>query len=380
MNRKTGNRILIVAPSGGAFGGVEIFSIKIARELFRSGLFELRVVFRLMKGWRPDPRFTKSLTALPFRSTLLMSLSPALVPEIVWADLVNCHFPLMDVTFPARALGKKLALTVENRRLPQHHLLHWLGLGLAHRRWYISRFVARTWEGDHLRRGSAVVPAVSDLPSQSVNPDQRKGFLFIARWVPDKGLPELIRAYGKARIDHASHPLTLVGDGPLRSSIVQEISRSERRSYIFDRGFVSTAEKHHLLATARWNVAPASFEEDLGLTPIEARACGVPSIVSEIGGLTEAAGPSGLLCRPGSVESLQSRLEEAANMPEDQYAIRANVAKKSLETYLPPEDFYANAFSQLLGRPPRNSSAPSHTNPAASHPQSSTRDDGKVFG
>ena len=36
MNRRTRNRILIVAPSGGAFGGVEIFSMRIARELFDS--------------------------------------------------------------------------------------------------------------------------------------------------------------------------------------------------------------------------------------------------------------------------------------------------------------------------------------------------------
>lgn len=377
MNRKAGKRVLIVAPSGGAFGGVEIFSMRIAQELFHSGLFEIRVVFRLMKGWRPDPRFTQSLARLPFPSTLLMGISPAMLPEIVWADAVNCHFPLVDVTFPARALGKKLALTVENRRISRHHFFHWLGLRLAHRRWYISRFVARTWEGDQLERGSAVVPAVSDLPSLSVDPQCRRGFLFIARWVPQKGLQELISAYTEAEIDHAAHPLTLVGDGPLRPLVRRAISQSNRGQFIFDRGFVSTAEKHDLLAHARWNVAPATFEEDLGLTPIEARACGVPSIVSDIGGLPEAAGPSGLLCQVGDADALRRSLEKAVRMPDEEYAARSAVAKKSLETYLPPEGFYVETFSKLLGRPLRNSSAPSCVNPTGPCLQSA-RGNGKV--
>jgi glycosyltransferase involved in cell wall biosynthesis len=379
MNRKTRDRVLIVAPSGGAFGGVEIFSIRIAQELFDSGLFETRVVFRLMKGWRPDPRFTESLARLPFPSTLRKGVSPAILREIAWADLVNCHFPLMDVTFPARAFGKKLALTVENRRIPRHHFLHRLGLRLAHQRWYISRFVARTWEGNQIRRGSSVVPAVSNLPPLSVDPERRKGFLFVARWVPQKGLQELISAYTEAEIDHAAHPLTLVGDGPLRPMVTRAISQSHRRQFIFDRGFVSTAEKHDLLAHARWNVAPATFEEDLGLTPIEARACGVPSIVSDIGGLPEAAGPSGLLCQVGDADALRRSLESAARMPHEEYAARSAVAKKSLKAYLPPEGFYVETFSKLLGRPVPNSSAPSCVNPTAPRLQSA-RGNGKVFG
>lgn len=379
MNRKARKRVLIVAPSGGTFGGVEIFSMRIAQELFHSGLFEIRVVFRLMKGWRPDPRFTESLARLPFPSTLLMGISPAILREIAWADLVNCHFPLLDVTFPTRALGKTLVLTVENRRISRHHFFHWLGLRLAHQRWYISRFVARTWEGDQLQRGSAVVPAVSDLPSLSVDPQCRRGFLFIARWVPKKGLEELISAYSKANIDHAAHPLTLVGDGPLRSMVSRAIAQSEKRPFIFDRGFVSTAEKHHLLATARWNVAPATFEEDLGLTPIEARACGVPSIVSDIGGLPEAAGPSGLLCQIGDADALRRSLESAVRMPDEEYAARSAVAKKSLEAYLPPEGFYVETFSKLLGQPLRDSSAPSRVNHTAPRLQSA-RGNRKVFG
>jgi glycosyltransferase involved in cell wall biosynthesis len=255
---------------------------------------------------------------------------------------------LIDVTFPSGLLGKTLVLSVENRRCPEHRLLHRLGLRIAHRRWYISNFVARTWEGENLRKGSAVVPATSELPSTWTEPHCRNGFLFISRWVPKKGLEELIMAYDSADIAHKKHPLTLVGDGPLKTKITEMVSQSKTRKSIQILGFVSTPTKHQLLASARWNIAPAAFEEDLGLTPIESRACGIPSIVSNIGGLPEAAGPSALLCHPRDVASLRRRLEEAADMPASEYALRSTAAKKSLEDYLPRAGFYAETFLKLL--------------------------------
>jgi glycosyltransferase involved in cell wall biosynthesis len=105
--------------------------------------------------------------------------------------------------------------------------LYRLGLRIAHRRWYISKFVARTWEGEKLHPHSAVVPATSELPSIGKEPRLRQGFLFIARWVPKKGLEELVMAYDSAEIAHKKHPLTLVGDGPLKPKITEMIAQAK---------------------------------------------------------------------------------------------------------------------------------------------------------
>lgn len=341
-------KILIVGPTLGSHGGIEAFSASIARELHEHGGFDVQLVFRLRGGGDLKPDFLRSLKELDFPCHVLRGVSPAILRYIRWADLVNCHFPLIDVTFPSRLLGKALVLSVENRRCPEHRLLHRLGLGIAHRRWYISRFVARTWERENLRAGSAVVPATSELPSVQSEPRRRNGFLFISRWVARKGLEELIMAYNAAQIPHRKHPLTLVGDGPLKPKITEMIAQSRTRESIQIVGFVSTSTKHELLASAKWNVAPAAFEEDLGLTPIESRACGLPSIVSNIGGLPEAAGPSALLCDPRDIGSLRRCLEDAANMPEREYTLRSAAAKESLEAYLPRRGFYAETFLELL--------------------------------
>ncbi len=361
MNRRT--RALVVAPTGGAVGGIEVFSIAIARELAASNQFEVRLVFRLRRGWDLKPGFLDWLDAqCSFPSTVLTKPSFEMLRHLAWSEVVNCHFPLIDVALPSRVLGKKLCLSMENRRLPDHGLIHRLGLRCAHRRWYISRFVHATWEGPDLGPDSAVVPAVSELPTTHVAPDERRGFVFIARLVPKKGAEELISAYGTARIDHSAHPLTIVGTGPLDETISRMIAESPAADAITKKGFVPAEEKESLLASAKWNVAPAQFEEDLGLTPIEARACGVPSIVTSIGGLPEAGGPSALLCRPHSGDSLRESLEQAAQLPASEYRKRAEEALTSLADYLPSKTFYTDELQKIVA--PRRSPG-GHASPTA---------------
>jgi len=104
------------------------------------------------------------------------------------------------------------------------------------------------------------------------------------------------------------------------------------------------------MARAKWNVAPPHTREDLGLTPIEARHLGVPSVITRDGGLPEAAGPSALVAEPGDVASLRARLEEAAAMPDDEYRRRALTSQSQLRDFLRPLSDYHALYRQLAGR------------------------------
>ena len=55
--------------------------------------------------------------------------------------------------------------------------------------------------------------------------------------------------------------------------------------------------RHHT-REAKWMVTPPHTQEDLGLTPLEARSVGVPCIASTDGGVKETAGPHALFCKP----------------------------------------------------------------------------------
>ena len=86
----------------------------------------------------------------------------------------------------------------------------------------------------------------------------------------------------------------------------------------------------------------------MGLTPLEARSVGVPVIATRDGGLPEAAGPTALLCEPGSVADLKRCLLAAASMPEEEYAERGRRGFDALKEYLTPLGFYSQAYWRLV--------------------------------
>jgi glycosyltransferase involved in cell wall biosynthesis len=113
-------------------------------------------------------------------------------------------------------------------------------------------------------------------------------------------------------------------------------------------GFVDAETKAEIIRSSRWVVAPHRTHEDLGLAPIEARAVGVPSIVTRDGGLPEAAGRAALICEPGDVRGLAALLEEAAAMPAKEYAQRARHCRETLSELIQPLSHYVSIYESLL--------------------------------
>ena len=142
--------------------------------------------------------------------------------------------------------------------------------------------------------------------------------------------------------------MTLVGDGPLHNEVKKIVS--QKKSKVRMPGFVSESERHRYTRQAKWMVTPPHTNEDLGLTPLEARSVGVPCIATRDGGVMETAGKNALLCEPGCIKSLAKRLEEAVNMSEEEYEKKSLLAKKDLEDYVRPLDQYAEQYLQLLGQ------------------------------
>ena len=204
-----------------------------------------------------------------------------------------------------------------------------------------------TWEPHGRRQTSDRLPVVSDLPQGIVPSEGRSGFFFVGRWIPNKGLRTLLEAYRTVAPDATRWPLILMGDGPLREEIERRVKEENIVGVRFT-GFVSDEERNRLIRNAKWMVTPPNTNEDLGLTPLEARAVGVPCIVSEEGGLKETGGPHSLRCRPGCSESLARALREAIEMPEDRYSRLSELSKEGLEDYVRPLDDYAVAYRELL--------------------------------
>ena len=148
-------------------------------------------------------------------------------------------------------------MTIYNWRRTGIHprLLAWRwAVGQADRRWYISEFVWDSWEKKR-RHASARLPVVSRMPQGETARDKRKGFLFIGRWVPNKGIRILLEAYARLKADPQEWPLTMLGDGPLREDVLNIIQERGIQGVQLP-GFVSESERHRYTREAKWMVTP----------------------------------------------------------------------------------------------------------------------------
>ena len=343
-------RVAIVSPCFGVLGGVETFICALAKELHSRPGVEVTLCFKKTKHFKPDGLLEKVARATGANVVFVERASRGLAAVIREADIVHCQNPCIDVALLTKCFRKPLVMTIHGWKQGGWNLralVRSVAWRLADRTWYNSEFVWRTWEPHRRRKTSGRLPVVSNLPTGIIPPAQRKGFVFIARWIANKGIDFLVEAYARAKLDRKQWPLILMGDGPLRPMIEAKI-REQRIEGIQIRGHVSEKERDEAIRHARWMVIPPNTKEDLGLTPMEARNVAVPCIITRDGGLPEAGGRHSLICEPGNVEELSALLEKAAAMDSESYGRLCEATHRELMEYLQPLSVYYDHFRELL--------------------------------
>ena len=351
-------KILMLAPCLGKFGGIETFCLALTEDLVRKGA-SVRLLRKKVAKFENDGSIRRNENEI--RSSWTKSESKRFISQFISpkdsiikkaiqeCDLVHLHNPVVEGVWHAKKFNKPCVMTIYNWRRKGIHprLLAWRwAVNQADRRWYISEFVWDSWEKNR-RRGSARLPVVSRMPQKETSPGKRKGFLFIGRWIPNKGIRILIEAYRRLAPDPEKWPLILAGDGPLKKE-VQKFIVEHNVQGIKILGFITEEKRHFQTSNAKWMVTPPHTLEDLGLTPLEARAVGVPCIVSKDGGVLETGGELALKCKPGCVDSLLKCLNEAIHMPEEKYSYLSSKVKDNLSDYVRSLNEYSDEYISLL--------------------------------
>jgi phosphatidylinositol alpha-mannosyltransferase len=120
--------------------------------------------------------------------------------------------------------------------------------------------------------------------------DDRVNILFLGRMEKRKGLGDLLRGYRfmKARVPKSR--LIVVGDGPLRSNVESYISRHRLQDVVL-AGYVPDSVKPRYYNSADIFCSPATGAESFGIVLLEAMACGLPVVATEIPGYMSVLDP-----------------------------------------------------------------------------------------
>jgi glycosyltransferase involved in cell wall biosynthesis len=135
--------------------------------------------------------------------------------------------------------------------------------------------------------------------------------IFVGRITADKGVRELLRAFEMLKADAVNVHLILVGPFDMDSGFSGSISRGDIEN-IPDTHLIGFSEcPERYLAIADVFCLP-SYREGFGTVVIEAAAMGVPTVGSDIYGLSDAVvhGETGLLVPPRNVEELAKAIKQ----------------------------------------------------------------------
>lgn len=136
-------------------------------------------------------------------------------------------------------------------------------------------------------------------------------WLAVGTLEPRKNLQLALRAFMQLpQRQRQACPLILVGmkgwnTGPLEQQLQPLISSGEVRQL----GYLSRDDLAVVMAGAKALIYPSVYE-GFGLPPLEAMACGVPVIASNVSSLPEVVGDSGILIDPHDVDGLSDKMHE----------------------------------------------------------------------
>ncbi|MFN8443094.1 MAG: glycosyltransferase family 4 protein [Caldilineaceae bacterium] len=218
-----------------------------------------------------------------------------------------------------------------------------------------SNYMARIFQREVKGLQITYIPYGIDCQKLSFNKrsypsEQPLVFLFGGRLVPEKGISLLLTAF--KRLPSRRVRLHIYGDGPLRADIEQAAQIDPR---IYYGGVYTQDQVGALLNQIDVVVVPSVWHENLPLIMQEAQASGVPTLVSDVGGMTECVtdGLNGFTFRVGDVADLQQKMQMMIDQPEILNKIKEDIANPKPGQYqvtsLAKEaQLYIEQYTQIL--------------------------------
>lgn len=155
-----------------------------------------------------------------------------------------------------------------------------------------------------------VIPMGVDLkkfkPNSKYKNKRDINILCVARLVDEKGVLDLFNAFQSLRNSFQNLRLTFIGDGPLKNDL-KGFKNISVKNVPYNRMPYEYSQADIFCLPSKSN---STWEEQFGMSLVEAMASGLPIVSTKSGAIPEVCGDVAKLAYPGNDKNLESKLRE----------------------------------------------------------------------
>lgn len=305
----------------------------------RNPLRELGVLFRVARLLHRE-RFDGVLTWTP-KPNIYSALCGRILKVAVLPNVAGLGFAFIGGGWLAKIAGGLYRLAFVRCRVV-----------FFQNREDLDKFVNAGWAN---RKSVRLLPGsgvdLERFRPRDVAPPPVFTFLFLGRFLADKGLRELAEATRILKREGRSLRLLLAGfvdSGNPAGVPREEVEAWEQEGVAEYLG--ASDQPEEVLGRADCVVLP-SYREGLPRSLLEAAACGLPVITTDAPGCRDAVrdGETALLCKPREVESLVDAMRRMLEMPETERSAMGQAGRKWMEKNF-SEERVIRAYMEALHR------------------------------
>ncbi len=165
--------------------------------------------------------------------------------------------------------------------------------------------------------------------------------LFVGWFLPRKGIDFLVLALHELERDPAlariKFRLAVVGAGPGRDRVERLIARTKLEDRCTFLGSLTYDRMPEAFRAADVFVLPSiatpEWQEQFGMSIIEAMSCGTPVVTTLSGAIPEITGDTAALCQPNDFVSLYEKIRELALNPDRRVAMAKAARARALSRF-----------------------------------------------
>lgn len=172
----------------------------------------------------------------------------------------------------------------------------------------------------------------TDFFTPKENGKNNNSLLWIGRFTPKKGCEYLIDAFKLLKIRYPHLKLLMVGRGPNRDRIIKKIKENNMTDSITIKDFIPNNEIQKVYRESDVFVLP-SLEEGVPRTILEAMACSVPIVCSNLPQLVNIVEDCGFLVPKGDPKAIAEKVSEILSQKKVAKELGENGRKKVIENY-----------------------------------------------